>query len=278
MPRLSVIMPAYNEAETISTSIERVLAVGVATQLIVVDDGSSDGTRERLASIDHPDVLVLAHPRNRGKSAAIRTALARATGDVVVIQDADLEYDPADLEKMLEPFADASVIAVFGSRYTRADKYLFGLYWVLDKLLAWPGSEGGALLVDRRRVLGSLKRGLTPMDSDGSARTREWFDTVKLSNFYCVMLLTWLANALYGLDLTDEATCYKAVRTDVLRALELEREGFLFCPELTSKLGLGRHRIVEVSISYSPRKVHEGKKIRWSDGAAAIWELVRNRF
>jgi len=215
-------MPVYNEAKTVAEIVRRVRAVPLDLELIVVDDGSTDGTRELLpgiAGIDH----LLVHERNCGKGAAIRTALSAATGDVVVVQDADLEYDPNDFVAMLD------LIEV-----------------------------GGATVVYGSRILGN-----NPMSH--------------LSFYLGGRLLSWIANRLYGLSITDEPTCYKMMRREVLAGLDLVCEGFEFCPEVTAKLARRGHRIVEVPIRYTPRRLAEGKKIRARDGWIAMRTLWRYR-
>lgn len=138
--RLSVIIPAYNEAATLAELIRRVRATGLADEIIVVDDGSSDGTRAQLLALADegtPQVITCSHSRNRGKGAAIRTGLAAVTGDVVLVQDADLEYDPADYTALLAPFADPAVKAVYGSRNLRRNaRSSFAFYWG-GRLLSW---------------------------------------------------------------------------------------------------------------------------------------------
>jgi len=220
--RLSVLMPVYNEARTVEEIVRRVRALPLDLELVVVDDGSTDGTRALLPSIGGIDRL-LVHERNRGKGAAIRTALAVATGDVVVVQDADLEYDPQDLVPMLRRMEQGDATVVYGSR-----------------------------------ILGH-----NPMSHP---------------SFYLGgRLLSLLANWWYGLSITDEPTCYKMMRRDLLASLGLECEGFEFCPEVTAKLARRGHRIVEVPIRYAPRRLCEGKKIRARDGWIAIRTLWRYR-
>jgi len=223
---LTVLMPAYNEIDTIREAIRRVcetdLGEGISKEVIVIDDASTDGTREVLAEI--PGIIVVKHARNQGKGAAIRSGLARATGDVVVIQDADLEYDPADLRAMLTPIRHGKAAVVYGSRFLK-----------------------------------------------GRPRMR-------LANYIANRILAWSATLLFGQRITDEATCYKMFRTDVLRAMNLRAERFEFCPEVTAKARRAGYRIVEVPISYQARTLAEGKKITWRDGLEAIWTLVKYRF
>ena len=114
--KLSVLIPVYNECETVRAVLERVAAVALDKEIVVVDDGSSDGTTGVLEALEDERFHIVYHPENRGKGAAIRTALAAATGDVVVIQDADLEYDPADFAALLEPIARGETKVVYGVR------------------------------------------------------------------------------------------------------------------------------------------------------------------
>lgn len=115
---LSVVMPVYNEADTIQQIIERVQATQLPLELIIVDDGSSDGTRDVLKSLPpEPGVKIVLHERNQGKGAALKTGFQHATGDVVVVQDADMEYDPQDLRLLLQPILDNSADVVYGSRF-----------------------------------------------------------------------------------------------------------------------------------------------------------------
>jgi apolipoprotein N-acyltransferase len=224
--RLSVIIPAFNESQTLHSIIEKVTNVTDATHVVVVDDGSDDGTLEILEQlVAPPRVELVRHDTNRGKGAAIRTGLAHARGQFTIIQDADLEYDPTDYEKLLEPLLADEADVVYGSRY-------------LSK------------------------------ENDFSGRRR--FD-------WGVKLLNLAVRLLYGVKITDEATCYKLFPTSLLRAMDLQCERFEFCPEVTAKacrLGL---RIKEVPIRYNPRTIAEGKKIRLRDGIQALLTLWKYR-
>ncbi|MEK7743305.1 MAG: glycosyltransferase family 2 protein, partial [Elusimicrobiota bacterium] len=164
------------------------------------------------------------HERNRGKGAALRTALAQASGDFVLVQDADLEYDPKDYARLLEPLLDGRADAVYGSRF------LGGPHRVL---LFW-------------HYLGNA-------------------------------FFTLLTNLLYNVNLTDMGVCYKAFRTEALRAIPLESDRFGFEPEVTAKACKRRLRLYEVPISYSGRTYAEGKKITWKDGLTYLWCLLRYR-
>jgi glycosyltransferase involved in cell wall biosynthesis len=126
---LSVVMPAFNEQATVLASVERVLAQPFVAEVIAVDDGSTDATLAILRSIDDPRVRVLSHPVNRGKGAALRTGFAAATVPFVGVQDADLEYDPADLGKLLAPLRDGRADVVFGSRFMGSSEHRVLYYW-----------------------------------------------------------------------------------------------------------------------------------------------------
>ena len=228
---LSILIPAYQEEATIGEVLRRVAAidttaVGFDKEIVVCDDGSRDRTcaiAEEMAAED-PTIRVVRHPQNRGKGAAIRTALAAAKGEYCLIQDADLEYEVTDYPALLRPAAEGADV-VYGSRF-----------------LANPRPTG-----------------------------------MRTANYVANRILTVSANVLFGLDITDEATCFKLIRTSLLRELQLECTGFEFCPEVTAKLGKRKVRIVEVPIAYTARAIAEGKKVRWTDGVEAMWVLVKHR-
>jgi glycosyltransferase involved in cell wall biosynthesis len=131
MTRLSVVIPVYNEVDTIESVIEAVLAVDLGdAELIVVDDGSDDGTRDVLRDkIEPRGVRVLLHDHNRGKGAALRTGFAAARGEVVIVQDADLEYDPRDVPKLLEPIVSGRADVVYGSRFAGGEPHRVLYFW-----------------------------------------------------------------------------------------------------------------------------------------------------
>jgi glycosyltransferase involved in cell wall biosynthesis len=129
--KLSVVMPVYNEQATLDEVISRVLAVPLEIELICVDDGSDDGSREILAQLQaaHPPIRVLLQPKNMGKGAALRRGIQEATGDYVIIQDADLEYDPADYPTLLHPLLEGKADVVYGSRFLGSGPHRVLYFW-----------------------------------------------------------------------------------------------------------------------------------------------------
>lgn len=220
---LSIIVPVFNEENTIGEILKRLGALPCEKQIIVVDNGSSDKTAERISEAAHSTPLIsIYYDKIQGKGAAILAGLAQASGEYVVIQDGDLEYDPQDIALMLELARREKAGAVFGSRNLNPSS------GVSYKRYYWGGRA-----------------------------------------------LTWLANVLFGVGISDEATCYKMIRRDILLQMNLSCRRFEFCPEVVAKLGLAGVRIHEIPISYSPRSMDEGKKIRWTDGAEAVWTLLK---
>ena len=222
---LSVVVPAFNEGATIERVLRRVRSLPLKVELIVVDDGSTDGSDELLTELEKGGVIdqLVLHVRNRGKGAALRSGFQVATGHVVAVQDADLEYDPAHLPEMLEPILQGWADAVYGSRF------LGGLHRVH---LFW--------------------------------------------HFVGNQTLTLLSNVLTDLNVSDMETCYKVIRGDLLHTLPLVQNRFGIEPEITARLAQAGARIYELPISYRGRSYAEGKKIRWTDGIAAFWHILRS--
>ncbi len=163
-PTLTVVIPVYNEAATLRTLVGRVMASGLVTEAVLVDDGSSDGSASILAELeDPPRVRVLRHATNRGKGAALRTGFAAATSEVVVVQDADLEYDPRDYGRLLQPFVDARADVVFGSRFLAADGVRVPLlhHRLGNRLLTWLSNRFTGLgLTDMETCYKAFRRDL----------------------------------------------------------------------------------------------------------------------
>jgi glycosyltransferase involved in cell wall biosynthesis len=227
--KLSIIMPVYNEKGTIHDILERVRAVplaGIEKEIVVVDDCSRDGTSEILdGEAARGDIVLSRHEHNRGKGAAIQTGLQAASGDLIIVQDADLEYDPGDYARLIQPIQEGKAQVVYGSRFAQ----------------------------------GHHKR---------------MFFSQRLAN----TVLTLLTNLLYGTSLSDMETCYKVFPAEIIKPIRLRAQRFDFEPEITAKLLKRGCRILEVPISYAGREYHEGKKINWRDGIAAVGSLIYYRF
>lgn len=138
---LSVVVPVYNEVKTIREIIRRIDNTKLCSQIVIVDDGSADGTRDVLREIDNekrPDLAIVLHDRNRGKGAAVRTGIGSATGDIVLVQDADLEYDPKDYPSLLEPILDGRADVVYGSRFLGGPhRVLFFWHYLVNRALTF---------------------------------------------------------------------------------------------------------------------------------------------
>jgi glycosyltransferase involved in cell wall biosynthesis len=236
--RVSIVIPVYNEAHTLREAIQRVTAVDLDKEIVIVDDGSTDGSRELLIDLRDKgldgwlprpeslkggnEVRVPLQPRSGGKGAALRAGFALATGDIVVIQDADLEYDPRDILPLIQPILDGDADVVFGSRFIgMPHRVLYFWHMVVN-------------------------RGLT-----------------------------LVSNMLNDLNLTDMETCYKAFRSEVIHALTIEEDRFGIEPELTAKVAKMNLRIYEIPVSYRGRTYADGKKIGWKDGLRTIYSIVK---
>ena len=190
-----------------------------------MNDGSNDGTRAVLDRLEPtPRLRILHADSNRGKGHAIRLGLGAARGDLIAIQDADLELDPAQLATLVEPLIDGTADVVYGSRF----------------LAGTPDAPRATVIANRA--------------------------------------LTALTNLLYGSSITDMETCYKIMRTPVARGLGLTANRFDIEPEITARLLIAGHRIVERPVAFTPRSRAAGKKIGWRDGITAVRVLFRHRF
>jgi glycosyltransferase involved in cell wall biosynthesis len=223
-PLLSVVMPVYNEKNTIEEIIPRVLAVPLRIELIVVDDGSTDGTRDLLTALNQKYPFKLISQKNGGKGNALKRGFQEVTGDLVVIQDADLEYSPEEFPELISLICEGRADVVYGSRF-----------------------------LGRHRVF-------------------------LFTHYAGNRLLTLITNVMYNTMLTDMETCYKVMRTEVLRSFSLESDGFGIEPEMTAKIFKRGYRVYEIPITYDGRGYEEGKKITWRDGVVALWVLLKYRF
>ena len=166
---LSAVVPCYDEQATVLTLVERVLASPWTAEVIVVDDGSTDGTREPLAGLDHPLVQVILHPENRGKGAALRTGVAAATADYVIVQDADLEYDPAEYGELVGPLERGVADVVYGSRFVSSRPHRVLYFW---------HSLGNRLLTTASNMFTDLN--LTDMETCFKAFRREVIQAIEI--------------------------------------------------------------------------------------------------
>jgi glycosyltransferase involved in cell wall biosynthesis len=223
--KLSIVMPVYNEEATLVQIVERVQETPYEKELILVNDASRDRSAEIMAelALRYDNVRCFHHEVNQGKGAGLATGFKQITGDVVLIQDADLEYDPADYPALLRPILEGKADVVYGSRFLGGSYVRVHLFW----------------------------------------------------HYVGNRMLTLLSNMFTNLNLTDMETCYKVMKADVARRLDIESRTFAVEPEMTAKLAKMRLRIYEVPISYSGRDYSEGKKIGLKDAFIAVGAIVR---
>ncbi|HET9333291.1 MAG TPA: glycosyltransferase family 2 protein [Gemmatimonadota bacterium] len=236
-PLLSVVIPVYNEAGTIREILTRVAATPHEKEIVVVDDASTDGSRQYLEALHRGEetirdsageparLRVLFQPENRGKGAALRRGFAEARGRILLVQDADLEYDPQDYDVLLRPILDGVADVVYGSRFLGGPQRVL-LFW------HYLGNRTLTLLSN---MLTNLN--LTDMETCYKVFRREVLE-----------------------------------RVGTLRS-----DRFGFEPEFTAKVARHRFRVYETPIAYHGRDYTEGKKITWRDGVAALWHILRYR-
>ncbi len=237
--KLTIIIPAYNEERSIKELLNQVKKVnldkqGIKKEIIVVDDGSNDKTSQIIDEED--EIIAIHHPKNQGKGAEIRTGIKNATGDIIIVQDADLEYDPQEYKILLKPIILGQAKVVYGSRFISNTQ--------------------------KKRNTSFLKK------QHEKAYTLFYIGG---------RMITLFTNLLYNAHITDEATCYKVFTKDVIDKIQLNCKRFEFCPEVTAKIRKKGYPILEVPISYYPRSLNEGKKIKFRDGIQAIWTLLKYR-
>ena len=233
--RLSVVIPVFNERDTLAGLVDRVRAVPIDKEIVLVDDGSTDGTRDLLDAIAQSGdganaIAVHLHPHNRGKGAAVRTGFAQATGDVVLVQDADLEYDPAEYPRLLQPIVEDRADVVYGSRFLGDQPHRVLYYWHY---------LGNKFLTTLSNMFTNLN--LTDMETCYKLFRREVLEQIGPT----------LQQERFGIE--PEITAKIARR----------------------RPGGGRWRIFEMSISYHGRTYDDGKKIGWRDGFSALWCIVK---
>ena len=222
--KLTIIIPCYNEEKTIGIIIDKVKKTNlqqIKKEIIVVDDGSKDNSLEILRSIT--DIYLIENRNNLGKGGAIQKGLLKSTGDYIIIQDADLEYDPDDYIKLLNKAINDGELVVYGSR-------------ILNK--------------------------------------KNNYSTI---SFYLGgLLVTFFTNLIFrNSNLTDQPTCYKLFKSEIIKNINLKSKGFEFCSEVTAKILKKNINIAEVPINYYPRKKKDGKKIKWTDGLIALKTLIK---
>ena len=227
---LSIIIPVFNEKNTILKIIRKIESLkDIDKEIIIVDDCSDDGTKEILTGISNSKYKIIFHEKNLGKGAAIKTAKKYITGQIVIIQDADLEYNPEDYRKLIKPILNQEYEVVYGSRVLGKNRYFVKNF---------------------------------------SSVYRIFFNHI----------LTIISNLINGQKLTDAHTCYKTFSFKVFNSVNLEEDGFSFCPEITTKLSLMNIEIKEIPIEYYGRSYKQGKKIKLSDGIKALITLIKYRF
>jgi glycosyltransferase involved in cell wall biosynthesis len=233
--QLSVVIPIFNEEDTIEQIVDAVMAVPVSKEIVLVDDCSTDGTRPKLRELgERPGVRVLYHEFNQGKGAALRTGFKAATGDLVIIQDADLEYDPQEYPRLIKPIADGKADVVFGSRFAGGEAHRVVYYWHY---------LGNKVLTTVSNMFTNLN--LTDMEVCYKVFRRE---------------------VIQGITLKSNRFGFEPEVTAKVARFEM--------PAVEGR-PMRRCRIYEMPVSYNGRDYREGKKIGWKDGVQALYCIIR---
>jgi len=227
MKKLSIVISVYNEKDTIKKilgKIENVNLENIEKEIIIIDDNSTDGTKDILKELENK-YKVIYQNKNTGKGACLKKGFSEANGDLLIIQDADLEYDPNEYSRLINPILDGQADVVYGSRFIGSDPHRVLYFW----------------------------------------------------HFQGNRFLTWLSNLMTNLSLSDMETCYKAFNRQAINAIKdkLTSKRFGIEPEITALVAKNKFRIYEVGISYYGRTYNEGKKIKWKDGIAAIYHIIK---
>jgi len=227
--KLAIIIPVLNEEKSLQQVVKEVIKVKIPfdKEIIIINDNSNDKSLQIINSLikENPETIKFVDKKKtEGKGSAIRDAMALVSGEVILIQDADQEYNVEDYKQILNFFINNEAEVVLGSRF-----------------------------------LGKI-------------------ENMKFANLIANKILTTAANLIYGIHITDEATAYKAFKTEIIKKIKIKSHGFEFCPEIMAKVAKLKCRIKEAPVSYKARTAEQGKKIKWQDGIIAFWTLIKYRF
>ncbi|MFH0853962.1 MAG: glycosyltransferase family 2 protein [bacterium] len=225
--KLSIIIPVFNEAKTIKKILYLIKKTDIGNiekEIIIIDDGSTDGTKDILKDIG-AEYKIIFKNKNEGKGSAIKIGFLESSGDILIIQDADLEYNPNEYSELIKPIIDGHADVVYGSRFSNYKPHRILYFW----------------------------------------------------HFLINKFLTLFSNILTNLTLSDMETCYKVFNRKSIDLIKnkITAKRFGIEPELTALVAKNKLKIFEVGISYFGRAYDEGKKIKWKDGFAAVWHIIK---
>lgn len=225
--KLSIIIPVYNEEKTVEEVVKKVSSMnfGIDKEIIIVDDGSTDETPNILKKlqITNAKLKIFYHDKNKGKGAAVITGIKNSTGDIIAIQDADLEYNPEEIKYLIEPILHGESLVVYGSRFLKENPVVYKTYYL--------GNQVMSLFI----------------------------------------------SLLFGQKVTDSYTCYKVFHKKVLENINLESKRFELEAELTCKFLKHGYKILELPITYTPRTLKQGKKIKFKDAIKGFITALKIR-